>query len=74
MKPDQFANTYGNTPASLLRPKEAAKYLRLSESKLAKLRMAENRAKGPRFVKLAGCVVYRLEDLDQWVNAHVVGC
>jgi predicted DNA-binding transcriptional regulator AlpA len=55
-----------------LRPKEAARYLNLSESKLAKLRMARNRALGPRFIKLAGCVVYRRADLDAWLEAHVM--
>lgn len=55
-----------------MRPKAAARYLGLSESKLAKLRMSDNRADGPRFIKLAGCVVYRRVDLDAWMSAHVV--
>lgn len=73
MNPNQHLNVVGASQTAHLRPREAARYLGLSESKLAKLRMASNRALGPRFIKLAGCVVYRREDLDAWVDAHVVG-
>ncbi|WP_141134906.1 helix-turn-helix domain-containing protein [Tropicimonas sediminicola] len=55
-----------------LRPAVAAQYLGISTSKLAKLRLRHNRANGPAFVKLAGCVLYRREDLDEWLNQHLV--
>lgn len=59
------------------RPPMAAEYTAISESKLAKLRMASNRHLGPRFAKVAGCVLYRRDDLDMWLAAHLVdseGC
>lgn len=55
-----------------LRPKKAAEYSGVSESKLAKLRMKGNRSEGPRFSKIAGCVVYRRPDLDEWIAANIV--
>ena len=64
------------TPSSdrndILRPKDAAKYLNISISRIAKLRMEAQRADGPRYFKVAGCVLYRRDDLDAWVNAHAV--
>jgi len=59
--------------SDIMRPKSAAMYLNMSLSRLAKLRMASERANGPRFFKVAGCVLYRRDDLDAWVNAHAVG-
>jgi hypothetical protein len=55
-----------------MRPTEAAFYTGLSESKLAKLRMCNNRAKGPNFLKISGCVVYRRSDLDRWMDSHSI--
>ena len=55
-----------------LKPKDAAAYLGISASKLAKLRLRANRAAGPAFVKLAGCVLYRREDLDAWIETNLV--
>lgn len=54
------------------RPPMAAEYVSISESKLAKLRMASTRHLGPKFMKVAGCVVYRRDDLDIWLAAHLV--
>lgn len=62
----------GSTDKEHLRPSEAADYTSLSLSTLAKLRMARNRAKGPRYLKIAGCVVYRRSDLDDWMGLHLV--
>ncbi len=56
-----------------LRCQAAAVYCGVSTSKLAKLRMQRNRSDGPRFIKIAGCIVYKTTDLDDWLNAHVVG-
>jgi predicted DNA-binding transcriptional regulator AlpA len=51
---------------SAVRAPEAAKYLGLSASTLAKLRMSGD---GPTFAKLGRrVVVYRLADLDEWVT------
>ncbi|MDF0603991.1 helix-turn-helix domain-containing protein [Psychromarinibacter sp. C21-152] len=55
-----------------MRPGIAAKYLGVSDSKLAKLRMEPNRHLGPRFIKAAGCIVYRRSDLDDWLESHLV--
>ena len=53
-----------------MRPRTAARYLGLSQSTLAKLRMAQNRHQGPSFSKVAGVVVYRKDDLDEWLERH----
>lgn len=50
-----------------LKPKAAAAYLQWSESRLAKSRVWGD---GPPFVKLGRSVIYRLEDLDQWLLAN----
>ncbi|WP_263830307.1 helix-turn-helix transcriptional regulator [Ruegeria aquimaris] len=55
-----------------LRPAEAARYLGLSESTLAKLRMRHRRSDGPKFAKMNGCVVYRQMDLDAWIESCFV--
>jgi len=55
-----------------LRPVDAAAYTGLSESTLAKLRMRHNRSKGPNFLKISACVIYRRTDLDAWMDQHVV--
>ena len=50
----------------VMRPEQAAAFLNLSKSTLAKMRM---RGEGPPFAKLGGkIVVYRLTDLDAWIN------
>lgn len=56
-----------------LRAREAAGYVGISESTLAKLRMAANHNKGPRFAKLGGAVVYRRSDLDDWLQRSLRG-
>lgn len=50
-------------PKKLLRTKEAANYLGVSSSFLAKKRLTGD---GPVFVKLGRTVVYSLDDLDAW--------
>jgi predicted DNA-binding transcriptional regulator AlpA len=49
-----------------LTPKEAARFLRLSESFLAKARM---RGDGPRYRKLSRAVRYSMWDLLAWLKA-----
>jgi predicted DNA-binding transcriptional regulator AlpA len=48
----------------LLRPADAAAFLDLSRSTLAKRRMTGN---GPRFVKFGASVRYSLQDLEEYV-------
>lgn len=54
------------------RAAEAAAYLKISESQLSKLRMKQNRARGPKFANIAGCIVYRRVDLDAWITSKIV--
>ena len=54
------------------RASEAAAYLKISESQLSKLRMKQNRSRGPRFANLAGCIVYRRIDLDDWIKSKII--
>lgn len=62
----------GNT-SHYLRSSEAALYVGHSESTLAKLRMQGSQSLGPKFIKRGGIVLYRRPDLDDWLNAFVVG-
>jgi excisionase family DNA binding protein len=56
-------------PTECLRVPEAAKYLALAQSTLAKMRL---RGDGPRFVKAGPrTVTYRKTDLDAWLEARV---
>jgi predicted DNA-binding transcriptional regulator AlpA len=48
--------------------KVAARFVGLSESTLAKLRLNGN---GPVYCKLGRRVVYRLTDLEQWLQSRV---
>lgn len=59
---------------STMRPTEAARYVGVSVSKLAKLRLTHNRQDGPAFIKLSGCILYRQCDLDKWLDQHTVKC
>ncbi len=55
------------TPRSLLTETEAAQILKFSVRTLQNWRC---RGGGPRFVKVSrGCIRYRLEDLDAWVES-----
>lgn len=51
-----------------LRPKQAAKYLGLSRSTLAKMRIY---GKGPRYSKAGAVVLYDIEDLDRYVSTYI---
>ena len=61
-----------STQIEHMRPAEAARYLGVSVSTLAKLRMVDRKAEGPGYSKINGCVIYRREDLDAWVHRHMV--
>ncbi len=55
------------TSTSLLDTEKAATWTGLSTSTLAKLRLTGN---GPAYSKLGRRVVYRIDDLDEWIRAH----
>ncbi len=57
---------------ALLRPPQAAEYVGVSKSKLAKLRMDGYREKGPPFIKLGASVLYRRRDLDAWLTSNTI--
>jgi predicted DNA-binding transcriptional regulator AlpA len=56
-------------PHQLLKTSEAAEYLRFSASQLNNWR---SEGGGPPFCKLGGRVLYRLKDLDRWLDARTV--
>ncbi|MGH6819643.1 MAG: helix-turn-helix transcriptional regulator [Methylocella sp.] len=62
---DGQMNTKANS--SLLDAKKAADWAGLSASTLAKLRLTGS---GPAYVKLGRRVVYRIDDLDAWIQAN----
>jgi predicted DNA-binding transcriptional regulator AlpA len=53
--------------SQVLRACDAARFVGLSESTLAKLRLTGN---GPAYCKLGRRVVYRLSDLDAWLQSR----
>ena len=56
---------------ALLRQREAAKLLSLSERSLERLRCFGG---GPKYVRLSrGRIAYREEDLREWIARRVVG-
>lgn len=55
------------TASSLLNTPSAADWVRLSTSTMAKLRLT---GKGPAYSKLGRRVVYRISDLDDWIEVH----
>jgi predicted DNA-binding transcriptional regulator AlpA len=52
-----------------LTPDAAAEFLGLASSTLAKMRLSGN---GPVYCKLGRRVVYRMEDLEAWLESRVV--
>ena len=54
-------------PIAYLTAREAACYLRLSLSTLAKYRVSGG---GPAYVKAGRKILYRRADLDAWMTAH----
>ena len=57
------------TTQNVLRTREAASYLGLAVGTLANLRSA---GQGPTYVKYGNAVVYRVADLDAYLEAHTV--
>ena len=59
----------------VLNERAAAHYIGMSVSYLQKDRMngiLQNRMPGPRYAKLGKRVVYLKEDLDMWLQQHIV--
>jgi predicted DNA-binding transcriptional regulator AlpA len=54
----------------LLTQREAAKLLRLSERTMERLRVSGD---GPKFVKAGHSIRYRVQDIEAWCVARVVG-
>ncbi len=55
--------------------KEASEYIGMSRSFLRQDRMngyRKTRTPGPDFVKFGRSIRYRKEDLDTWINMHLV--
>ena len=55
----------------LITTDEAAKYLRISLTTLARWRMAKHRH-GPPYYKLGAMVVYKEKELNDWVESQRV--
>lgn len=76
---DAFSHPAKELCPSALPPKQAALYSGISKSFLAqdrhdKLNGRKNgRTSGPPFVKIGRKVLYRVEDLDAWLQAHLSG-
>ena len=51
-----------------MRPAEAAEYVRLTVSTLAQMRVEQ---RGPKYFKAGGRVLYRLQDLEEWVESRI---
>ena len=66
--PTEIARTSVLLP-KVLTAKTAARFVGLSESTLAKLRLNGN---GPVYCKLGRRVLYRPVDLEQWLQSRVV--
>jgi len=58
-----------NSIAELVTPCEAAQRLKVSEKTLNNWRCL---CRGPKYVKMGGIVLYRLSDLNDFINASVV--
>ena len=53
---------------ALFSPRDAAVYLDLSESTLARMRNPASKVKGPPFFRLGGSIKYKQAELDMWVE------
>lgn len=59
---------HGQSISPVVNTLDASKYLGLSTSTLTKMRVT---GAGPKFIKLSSRVLYRIADLDLWINEHV---
>ena len=51
-----------------MRPVEAAEYLRMTTDALARMRVEQ---RGPCYYKAGGKVLYKIDDLERWVEQRV---
>lgn len=59
-----------NIASDLMTIGEAAKYLRLGERTMYRMK---GEGTGPQWVKLAGRAFYRKSDLDAWIDSQIQG-
>lgn len=64
------ANSFAGAPENM-KPREAALYLNLSESYLAKTRMVSDPRAGPPFARVGKAIIYRRVDLDEWLVSRI---
>ena len=64
--PEDYAARRTDRP-TVLQARDAARFVGLSESTLAKLRLNGN---GPTYCKLGRRVVYRPADLEEWLQSR----
>lgn len=57
-------------PKGALNVRDAAAYIGLARGTLDNMR---SRGEGPPYVRIGSRIVYRVEDLDVYLAAHVVG-
>jgi predicted DNA-binding transcriptional regulator AlpA len=55
-------------PRRYMNTEQAAEYISLSTQYME---IARHKGTGPKYVKLAQAVRYRLEDLDSWMESHL---
>lgn len=67
VRTDSRLSTAGDGIKALLTPKEAARFLNMSVSWLAKSRM---RGDGPPFIKIGRSIRYSKEGLIQWLKSQ----
>ena len=65
--PPRSTSSPSQTPTTLLTPKDAARFLNLSVSWLAKRRLAGD---GPAYIKMGGAVRYSHAALQQWMKGQ----
>jgi predicted DNA-binding transcriptional regulator AlpA len=53
----------------MLNPEEASEYVGLAAGTLANMR---TRGDGPKFRKIAGRIRYDRQDIDIWIESHVL--
>jgi hypothetical protein len=58
-----------NSIAEVVTPREAAQHLKVAEKTLNNWRC---KCRGPKYVKMGGIILYRLSDLNDFINASVV--
>lgn len=59
------------SPPDNMKPGDAARYLGLSQSLLAKMRMKCDPRTGPPFARVGKAIIYRRADLDAWLAGQV---